>query len=387
VRGSLALALCSWVAVLGCSGSGGGGAEDPGATPSPPGEQPASSAPELGNGDHTAASVVLTEIAGPGNLLKTPRDLAFNPRRPDELWIANLADESVVIVHDASTEARRSERRHDSNALHFFSKPAAIAFGADETSFGIPGTWASCGESRNTYHDMQAADDFMGPVLWSSDLSIFARKNPHGLGSHLDMLHNTPLCMGIAHETANVYWTFGGKDNAIFRYDFHVDHDIGQDDHSDGETLQYVRGLVKYAPGIPSHLVFDATDAMLYVADTGNARIARLDTKTGTRGIALPTKEPMESYFRMEGAELTDVVAGDPELLQSPSGLEMKGGLLYVSDHATGRISAFTKEGQRVNYLETGLGAGALAGMAFGPDGKLYFVDVLGSRVLRIDVP
>jgi sugar lactone lactonase YvrE len=39
----------------------------------------------------------------------------------------------------------------------------------------------------------------------------------------------------------------------------------------------------------------------------------------------------------------------------------------------------------QVNYLDTGLPAGSLSGMAFGPDKKLYFVDVLGGRVLRVD--
>ena len=41
--------------------------------------------------------------------------------------------------------------------------------------------------------------------------------------------------------------------------------------------------------------------------------------------------------------------------------------------------------GALLHKLETGLAAGALAGMAIGPDRKLYFVDVIGNRVLRID--
>src|SRR5688572_22561559 len=57
---------------------------------------------QLGSGDHTAASVTLTEIAGPSSGLRRPRDLAFNPRRPDELWAVNYDDNSVVVVTDAS---------------------------------------------------------------------------------------------------------------------------------------------------------------------------------------------------------------------------------------------------------------------------------------------
>ena len=63
----------------------------------------------------------------------------------------------------------------------------------------------------------------------------------------------------------------------------------------------------------------------------------------------------------------------------------MYGGLLYVTDNASGWIHAFTLAGERVNYLDTGRGAGALAGIAFGPDGKLYLVDMLTDEIVRID--
>lgn len=39
-----------------------------------------------------------------------------------------------------------------------------------------------------------------------------------------------------------------------------------------------------------------------------------------------------------------------------------------------------------MNQLETGLEPGSIAGMAFGPHGKLHFVDKKTSRVLRVDV-
>src|SRR5947199_7075163 len=107
----------------------------------------------------------------------------------------------------------------------------------------------------------------MGPTLWSSDLDIFAELNPHGLGSHLDMLHNSPNCMGIAWQESNIYWAFSGKDNAIFKYDFKTDDGIGNDDHSDGESYRYVKGQVRRVAGVPSHLVYRKEDRMLYIAD------------------------------------------------------------------------------------------------------------------------
>ena len=85
----------------------------------------------------------------------------------------------------------------------------------------------------------------------------------------------------------------------------------------------------------------------------------------------------------MDDAVLTDVVP--PGVLVAPSGLELRNDVLYVSDNGTGRIVAFDLNGKQLNALDTGLGPGALAGMAFGPDGKIYFVDMIGSRLMRID--
>lgn len=347
--------------------------EPPDTAPPPP-SMP--NAAEIGKGDHSSSSVKLTVIASD---LKTPRDLAFNPNRPDELWIVNGGDDSVVIVHDASKETRRSERRRDVGAAHFMPRPSALAFGANGTTFGAVGTFATCAESRN------GGDDFMGPTLWSSDLSVFAKKNPYGEGSHLDMLHCSPNCMGIAHQEANVYWAFGGLYNDIVKYDFRDDHGIGQTDHSDGSAYAYATGKVKYLPGVPSHLAYRASDAMLFIADSGNARIAKLDTRSGALGVKLPTAEPMMTRRRVDGATLTDAVPASSKLVTAPSGIELRGSYLYVTDHATSRISAFTDAGARVNWLETGLPAKSLAGMAFGADGRVYFVDMLGHRVLRIE--
>ena len=341
--------------------------------------------PELGNGDYSPSSVDFTEIAAPASGLNRPTDLAFNPLRPDELWVVNAGDDSVVIVSAASTLSRTTERRKDGYALHFMANPSSIAFGAPATSFGKPGTFATCQESRNSYGGAAAPNDFMGASLWSSDLTVFAKLNPNGLGSHLDMMHDSPLCMGIAHEANNTYWAFGGLSNSIIKYNFAGDNGIGNDDHSDGEAYQYITGQLKYAPGIPSHLAFRQADPSLFIADTGNSRIVKMDTSSGTRGQALSSFEPMAAHYQMEGAVVSEVITKSSLLLQKPSGLELKGDLLYVSDNQNGRISVFTLSGERVNYLDTGLAAGSLSGMAFGPDGKLYLVDMVGNRVLRVD--
>ena len=140
---------------------------------------------------------------------------------------------------------------------------------------------------------------------WTSDPEIFGYSNPDAveylsdlfgmpvdLGSHIDMLHESPLCMGIAWEEENVYWVFDGMNNSIDRVDFAADHDVGFDDHSDGIITQYIKGEVQRTEDIPSHLEFDPDTGFLYIADTGNNAIKVLDTTSGSRGDTLPVMEP-----------------------------------------------------------------------------------------------
>ncbi len=349
----------------------------PAAAPAPP------KAPKLGKGDGSPGSVTLTTIASAEDGLKTPTDLDWNPLKPTELWVVSFKDDSILTISDATTDARAALRRRDVAAIHFMPNPTGIAFGGNETTFGVPGTFASCGESRNERAN-GSANDFMGPALWSSDPTVFAKKDPIGLGSHLDMLHNTPLCMGIAHETANRYWVTGGFNKSIDLYDFKRDHDIGQDDHSDGESYQYARGQLGYVKNVPSHLVYRAETQMVYVADTGNKRVLSLDATTGQESGRVRAKERMAVAIEMDGATLTDVVPASFGLVE-PSGIALDGDMLYVTDHATSRIHAFSLDGKELRKLDTGLAAGSLAGISVGPDGKIYLVDMVESRVLRID--
>ena len=139
-------------------------------------------------------------------------DMEFNPEVDGELWIVNAKDDSVVLVHDATSSDPRIEKIIDPFAMHFMDNVAAIAFGK-------PGFFATVQESNNTYNGQAAANFFMGPTLWPSDLDIFGKSNPEAveylsdlygfyvdLGSHYDMLHDSPLATGITWSRDNVYW-------------------------------------------------------------------------------------------------------------------------------------------------------------------------------------
>lgn len=343
-------------------------------------------APELGTGDKSAASINLVPVATASEKLSQPTDLAWNPLAADELWVTNRGDNSFVVFDGATTSSMTVERLREPAMQHFLDKPMALAFGAKETTFGSEGTFATCGESRNEHGSSPTKpNDFMGPVLWTSDRSITGKKDPQGLGSHIDMLHSSPLCVGIAHESANVYWAFGGQSGGIQRYDFAQDHNVGQDDHANGEITWYATGKLSRAEGVPGQVVFRAEDKMLYIADTGNSRIVKLDTTSGMESKNAPAKEQLVKSKYIDDAVLEDVVVGGDGVLVRPAGLRIKGDLLYVSDNANGRVSAFNFKGERVNYVDTGLPEGALGGLAFGPDNRLYVTDMIDNRILRIE--
>lgn len=225
---------------------------------------------QIGYRDGSAASVDLTVIHTP-SAANEAVDLEFHPHEDrNELWVitrkfhvdgicaqsnpqsarCRSLEGSVTIIFDPGTEEQQVETRTDWNAWHFMRRPPAMAMGADPTTAGLPpGTWASCSEAATgNFEDNNVL--YNGPSLWSSDLSVFAvHPSPGGNGSHLDMLHGTPWCMGIAHERDNVYWLFNGHAGSIDRYDFGEDHGAGYEDHSDGTIHRYVPGQLLRKPG------------------------------------------------------------------------------------------------------------------------------------------
>ncbi|TPV92729.1 MAG: hypothetical protein B7733_24225 [Myxococcales bacterium FL481] len=289
----------------------------------------------------------------------------------------------MIIFHSPGTDDQESEERVDRYGEHFSASPAAFAFGANQT-------FATIQESENEWNiqPVNPPDNFMGPTLWPSDLDIFAAVGqafPPGdqEGSHLDMLHVSPLSMGIAHEADNIYWVFDGKAGNIVRYDFKDDHGPGGWDHRDGVIRRFSDVEVKRVPDVPSHMVMDksASPRLLYIADTGNSRIMVLDTSSGTNTGPLPgNKDGCSEYSGVSGAEYQVLVDSG---LDQPSGIELHDGRLFVSDHATNEIIAYDLAGEELARLETE--AEGIMGLAVGPEGHLWYVDGAADQVVRID--
>lgn len=332
--------------------------------------------PLLGDGAHTLDAVDFTVIAGASAALRTPRDLAFHPDRPTELWVLNFDDNTTVVFDNPNTPQQAYNRYSNAAKDHFMASPSALAFGDN-------GLFATSQETDLPTQGNATPADFMGPTLWTSDRAIY----DGGHMGHMDMLHNSPNGAGIAWESGNVYWVFDGYHESVTRYDFGSDHGPGGADHSDGDVARYVEGEVSYVSRVPSHMVFDHAEQMLYMADSGNNRIAVLDPSVGTMGSRLQPNYDGGAQYAWNGGSIETWLDGADVMLEVPSGLEFQDGLVYVSDNKLSRIVAIDRTTKElVDYLDMGaeVPTGGLMGMAFAADGSLYLVDAVNSQILRV---
>lgn len=327
----------------------------------------------LGAGTHDPASLEIVEIANRDDGLSGPRDLGLSPIAADELWVLN-SDSAMVIVSSAGAADRAAIRRRRAGYQHFMHSPAAMAFGDS--------TMATAHETDEITQSSTPAD-FMGPSLWPIDPAVFDA----GHASHLDMLHNSPNAVGIAWDSGNAYWVFDGYHRSITFYDFRADHGPAGEDHSDGIIHRWVEGQVGHVEGVSSHMELDRATGILYIADTGNTRIATLDTRSGTPAGELSSPNYDGVAMRaIDSPPLATLVEGASAGLVQPSGLALRNGTLFVSDRATARIHAFDLEGRALDFLDltTVIAPGSLGAIELDASGRIYVTDLVEHRVVRI---
>ena len=340
----------------------------------------------LGSGDGDVSDSFVM-LASEANGLAETTDVAIDPGSDDKLWTVNKELDRLVIFDSVSTGAE-VEIVDDPYALHFMEQVTSIAMGA-------PGTFATCQDGQNTYNDRAEGNGFTGPSLWSTDPDILGISNPEAvaelggdLGSHLDMLHESPECMGIAWDHDNVYWVFDGFNGDLVRYDFAEDHGPGFDDHCDGDIQRWVGLDLARVEDMVSHLVMDHETGMLYIADTGNGRILAVDTHTGVRGGDLSSVEegacrgiydkPGPDHYEWEGGTVFELVSG----LDDPTGIELHDDMIFVAESGASYLSAYTLEGELVDEAATGFAPGAMQGIAIDTEGNLWSANSMSSQLL-----
>lgn len=330
--------------------------------------------------DYIGVAPVLTEIGGHADSIAEPTDLDFHPvLTRNELWVVLRSTEAIggttVKFNNAGQPNQRFKWQKDGNAWHFMSLPTGIAF-SDNANFATsPGVFDA---------NHSGGSPFTGPTLWSSDSIIYAQPSG-GNGSHLDMLHQSPYCMGICNEVENKFWAFDDNDQDIVSYDFVKDHGPGNSDHSDGIIRRYSGMGLAGDPQhlIPSHLILDKTTGILYIADTDNGRIVMMDIHSGMFVQNLTPSEPVAEYSTWSNVTWS-VFAGSG--LVSPSGIDLIDNRIIVSDYASGDIVIYdnsSSTGVEMGRIVTG--TPGVAGVKIGPDGKIWYVNTITNQVIRID--
>lgn len=337
---------------------------------------------------HGSLQPTYTVVAGASDQIEHPNDLAFNPSRPNELWVINEDTEfsggSTVKISNAGEASQTSLWQRDWNARHFMARPTGIAFSTEDNDFS-PGN-SNFATSAGVFSANLNTTPFTGPSLWSSDPLIYAQTSSfeHGLfpnGSHLDMLHETPYGMGIAHEVDNVFWLFDGFSGIIKRYDFVEDHGPGNDDHSDGIVRSYSDVTVTRNPDVPSHLILDKNTGWLYICDTGGKRVIRMDINSGSKNSDIPLLyEFLAERSEWTGATVEVFATG----LEDPCGIALNENRLFVGDNSSGEIIAYDiNSNEELARVQTP--SSNLRGLEIGPNGKLWYVDYDSGDVVRID--
>jgi len=338
--------------------------------------------------EYLFAPPTMTVVANGDQDILVPRDLDFHPDRTrNELWVINkdlfATGGSTVKFTDPGTEDQTFLYQRDPAARHFMSLPTGIAMGDNNNFATSPGIYDANGNQTGT-------TPFTGPTLWSADPAIYAQAGFGGLGSHLDMCHVSPRSQGIAHERWNRYWVVDGQNEDVVMYDFRADHGPGQDYHDNATILRYPQLQITRDPNdhIVSHCVVDKHTNWLYVVDHGGQRIMRLDTRSGTQagipgGVStLIAQENYLTYRNMANVTWEEVVTTG---LQEPSGVDVIGNKLLVSDHATGEVVVYDIENGFDELGRIATGTPGIMGIKIGPDGKLWYVNATNSTLVRLD--
>lgn len=338
--------------------------------------------PDIIDGYLGLSSYDFQEHGSSSDGLDKPTDLDFFPvLTKNQLWVVNKKNEnsggSTTTYFNAGSPDQTHVTREDANNWHFMSLPTGIAFGENENFGTSPGVF-------DANHD--GGTPFTGPSLWSSDTTVYARPSG-GNGSHLDMLHESPECQGIAHETGNVYWVFDGYSNDIVRYDFVEDHGPGNDFHGDAIIHRYADEEVVKDPQnkVVSHIVLDKQTDWLYVVDNGNQRVFRIDINTGTLGgtPAFVGGEPVAEYRYITGYTQEDVVTTG---LLSPSGIDIVEDKMIVTDYETSDIIIYDISSIPATELgRINTGATGIMGVKIGPEGRIWYVDYDANTMNRVE--
>ena len=329
----------------------------------------------------------------------------FSPNEGEEAWVVNGGNHSVSIIASLGTEFQTTISRRDRGYYHYMINGTSLAFNHMKDSGRTPDRdgynyWAICNDNANTYLGTKEPNFFMGPTLYNSDPN--ERNTVNRLGDscnegepcyflHSDMLHESPACIGIAHDPeletsyGNVYWAFDATGNRqkgqLVRFDFQQPHGPGSMDHSVAAVRRYVEvELERGPPGVHAGIAVHPIRREIYIAVPGANKILAVSADSGVFARTAREEYPIFSnrlpsfeYSIYECAEQR-IFASD---LDMPTGLTLSqdGERLFVAERGTGQIHVFeVASGSRLYSIDTSFKT--IGGLALNPvSDELFFVD------------
>lgn len=376
--------------------------------------------------------------------LNSPRDLAFHPTpgvhlgtysegrtfQPDageELWVANGNNHSISIITSMGTSHQSTFSRIDRGYYHYMNNITALAFNTVKDSGRNPtqdtfNYFAVCNDNRNDYVGNKEPNMFMGPTLYDSDtVNKPGKKNTvNRIGEdcsdpsdqcfflHADMLHESPACIGLAHDPevktayGAVYWAFdttgdnSGDGGQLVRFDFSQPHGPGSMDHSVAVVRRYPEvKLYRDETHNQTHagMVIHPEKRILFISNPAKGNIVAVHIDTGLYSRTAREEYPIFSnrlpsfeYSIYECVEQEDNFATGFTI---PSGLALSnnGQVLFVAERG-GNISALEVDsGEVLHTIDvSSFGYKSIGGLAISPEtGLIYFTDLDTNQVIRVD--
>jgi len=362
-----------------------------------------------------------------------PRDIAFHPTPgmhlshrtegrdfyPDEgeeAWVLNGYNHSVSIVASLGTARQTTISRRDRGYYHYMINATALAFNTVGNSGRRPDRdgfnyWAVCNDNRNTYMEKKEPNYFMGPTLYNSDpknlnlvnrLGEVCEEDEECFFLHSDMLHESPACIGIAHDPetvsayGNVYWAFDSTGNRqegqLVRFDFSQPHGPGSMDHSVAAIRRFPEiTLNRGEDGIHAGMIVHPVTRELFIAEPGANQIIVVNVDSGTFARTAREEYPIYSNA-LPSFEYSIYECADKRVfaknIDTPTGLAIgpDGKKLYVAERASGDILVFEiATGSFLTRISTNMAK--IGGMAFSPKSKnLFFVDEESNSLYAVKV-
>tara|TARA_A100001035_G_C27590468_1_gene411669 strand:+ start:10 stop:588 length:579 start_codon:yes stop_codon:yes gene_type:complete len=135
-------------------------------------------------------------------------------------------------------------------------------------------------------------------------------------------------------------------------------------------------------------MVLDNETGYLYICDTGNQRIIKMNTNTGSINYSLtPYGENIEGYYSMIGVQYETII--DSGLIL-PTGIDIYENYLIVSDYSNGDVIFYDLDNLGINQelkrLHTDKENDVMS-IKVGPDGTIWYVGTNTNELIQIIPP